>query len=167
VIEANQPGDGSYDFASAQQHVVTLSSTAAPANTPPANTPPASTPPRRGSASVGHVSVSGSSVRVAVNCSGGSSCTIKLTISVVETLRRGKVTAIAASAKAIKKTVVVGSKSVTIAAGKSETVTLSLNRSGKRLLARHNPLKTKLALSASGKTIAHFTITFKKTTKKK
>jgi hypothetical protein len=106
-----------------------------------------------------------------VSCSGGGSCTITLTISVVEKLRHGKVIAVAASTKKTKKTkktVVVGSKVVTVAAGRSETVTLSLNATGKRLLTKHSPLKTKLTVAQSGKTIANPTMTFKakKKTKK-
>jgi len=65
----------------------------------------------------------------------------------------------------MRKTVVVGSKKVTVAAGKRETVKLSLNGTGKRLLAKHKPLRTKLTVRASGKTVASSTIAFK--TKKK
>jgi hypothetical protein len=111
------------------------------------------------------VSAAGVIASVPVSCSGARSCTITVTLSVLETLHHGKVTALAASAKTTKKTVVVGSETVTIAAGKSRTVRISLNGSGKRLLAKHNPLKAKLAVTASGKKVSSSTITFK--TKKK
>ena len=148
-------GDGTHHTSSGQSASVTVTAKSSP-------------PPAPGSASVSHVSAAGTTASVGVSCSGGSSCTITLTLSVLETLHHGKVTAVAASTKKTKKTkktVVVGSESVTIAAGKSETVKLKLNATGKRLLAKHNPLKAKLAVTASGKTVTRSTVTFK--TKKK
>jgi hypothetical protein len=60
----------------------------------------------------------------------------------------------------VSKAVVVGSKTVTVAAGKSETVKLSLNGAGKRLLAKHNPLRTEFTGRTSGKAVASSTIAF-------
>ena len=148
TITGSYGGDSTHQTSSGQENPLTVFGPSSPGN-----------------ASVGHVTVSGTSASVPVSCSGGSACTITLTLSAVETLRHGKVTAVAASAKTVRKTVVVGSKKVTVAAGKSETVKLSLNGTGKRLLAKHKPLRTKLTVRASGKTVASSTIAFK--TKKK
>jgi hypothetical protein len=119
-----------------------------------------------GRASIGHVTVSGTTASVAVSCSGASSCTITLTLSALETLLRGKVIAVAASAKTTKKTVVLGYETVTAAAGTRQTVKLSLNGTGKKLLGKHNPLRTKLRITQASKTVASSTITFKAKSKK-
>ncbi len=156
AVAGGYGGDSTHDASSGLSAATTVTSSATP--------PPG--PGSAASAAVGHVTVSGTTARVPVSCSGGSSCTIALTLSVVETLRHGKVTAIAASAKTVRKTVVVGAKTVTIAAGKSETVKLSLNRTGKRLLSKHHLLRTKLRVKASGKTVASSTIAFKAKKKK-
>jgi hypothetical protein len=129
--------------------------------------PTYTSPTGHGSASIGHVTVSGTTASVAVSCSGASSCTITLTLSALETLLRGKVIAVAASAKTTKKTVVVGSETVTVAAGTRRTVNLSLNGTGKKLLGKHNPLRTKLRITQASKTVASSTITFKAKSKKK
>ncbi len=141
-------GDSTHHTSSGQSALVTVTVQSSPPQVP-------------GSAAVRRVTVSGTTASVAVSCSGGSSCTITLTLLVVETLHHGKVTAVAASAKTVRKTVLVGYKTVTVAAGKSETVKLSLNGSGKRLLAKHTPLRTKLTVRALGKTVASSAIAFK------
>jgi hypothetical protein len=64
---------------------------------------------------------------------------VKLALSIVETVRGGKVVSVAAGAatkEISKKTVVAGSSAVTVAAGKPVTVGLKLNGAGKRLLKR-------------------------------
>ena len=105
-----------------------------------------------------------------VSCTGSTSCKIKLTASVRETIRRGKVIAVAASTKktkTIKKTITIASKTATIPAGATKTITLTLNGAGKRLLAKHNPLKAKLTVTQSRRTVTSKTITLKTNTKKK
>ncbi|MGZ6840278.1 MAG: hypothetical protein ACXVHC_07485 [Frankiaceae bacterium] len=103
-----------------------------------------------------------------MSCTGSTSCQIQLTASVRETIRRGKVIALAASTKkTTKKTVTIASKTATIPAGRTKTITLTLNGAGKRLLAKHNPLKAKLTVTQSRKTVTSKTITLKTKTKKK
>jgi hypothetical protein len=93
---------------------------------------------------------------------------VTLTLSVVETLKGGKVTAVAASAKkTTRKTVDVGAVTVTVAAGRSDTIKVALNGAGKKLLAKHRPLKAKLTLTQAAGTVDSSTVTFKAKTKAK
>jgi hypothetical protein len=151
-VTGSYNGDSTHHTSSGQSGPVT----AIAKSTPP--------PPGPGSVSVGKAKVSAKTATVKVSCAGaaGASCKVKLTLTVVETLKGGKLTAVAASAKkTTKKTVIVGSVTVTIAAGKGETIMVKLNGTGKKLLAKHNPLKTKLTITQAGKTITGATITFK------
>jgi hypothetical protein len=63
--------------------------------------------------------------------------------------------------------VVLGSAKVRLAAGKSTTVKLTLNAAGKKLLAKHHTLKTKLAVTTKNgtktQTLKTATLTFKAT----
>ena len=54
----------------------------------------------------------------------------------------------------------LGSGSVTITAGGSQRIQLTLNATGKRLLSKHNPLKAKLSVSHAGRTITSTTVKF-------
>ena len=119
-----------------------------------------------GGLTVGHASVFGTTASVRVNCLGSESCTIALKLSVLETLKDGKVIAVTARAKTVKKTVVVATETITIAARKSETVKLSLNGIGKKLLGKHNPLTTKFTIARSGRTVSSSTISFKARSKR-
>ena len=94
-----------------------------------------------------------------MSCTGSTSCKIKLTASVRETIRHGKVIALAASTKTTKKTITIASKTATIPAGSTKTITLTLNGTGKQLLAKHHPLKAKLTVTQSRKTVTSQTIT--------
>jgi hypothetical protein len=85
---------------------------------------------------------------------------VALALTATETLNGGKVTAITArKGKVSKKVVVLGSVTVTIAAGQSKTVEVSLNATGKRLLAKHRKLKAQLTVRQSGKTVSSATVT--------
>jgi hypothetical protein len=128
------------------------------------------------SASVKHISTSGATISVRVSCTGSTSCKIKLTATVLETIRRGKVIALAASTKkpskkptkkTTKKTITIISTIATIRAGATKTIKLTLNAAGKKLLANHNPLKAKLTVTQSRRTVTSKTITLKTNTKKK
>jgi len=126
----------------------------------------ASALPSPGRATLGHARVSGTTVSVPVTCRGGSSCKLSVTLSVRETLKMGKITAVAAKAKRKRKTsktktVVLGSATVTIPAGATATIKVKLNAAGKRLLVKHRLLRVKLAVMQSGKVIGSATITFK------
>jgi hypothetical protein len=103
-----------------------------------------------GTASIGHASVSGTTVAVGVSCGGlaGQKCTITLKMTVKETVSAGKVVALSASAHAAAtRTVAVGTRTVSLAAGHSETVHVKLDAAGKSLLAAHRKLSVKLAAS--------------------
>ena len=90
-------------------------------------------------------------------CSGTQSCRLTLTLTAVETIKGGRVLAIAVR----KKVLVLGSATVTIGAGHSTTARVSLNAAGKKLLARYKKLNAKLTVAESGKTVGTFTVTFK------
>jgi hypothetical protein len=129
----------------------------------------AGTMPPKASAQKG--TVKGITVKIKLSCAGatGTRCKLTLTLKVVETLQGKKVVAVAAATnpKNKKKTVIVGSKTVTLAAGKSETVQLSLNHTGKSLLSRLHRLPAQLTVvqaEAANKTklIRSQTLTFKK-----
>ncbi len=130
----------------------------------PAVSPPTSvvagveTLPGPGAASVRTASVSGTTVIVPVSCTGGGSCALTAALSVVETLRHGKITAVAAAAKTRRRTVALGSASVTIAAGTTRTIRVALNQTGKRLLTTHAPLAVRLKVSQSARTVAMSTV---------
>jgi hypothetical protein len=120
-----------------------------------------------GSPKITHTTIFGTTANVLIGCSGSSSCALRLTLSVVETVKGDKVMLATASAgtekhsATIKKTVVVGVKTVVIARGKSETVKLKLNRAGRRLLTAHRRLKTKLTVAEAGRTVASSALQFK------
>ncbi len=105
--------------------------------------------------------MSRTTARIPLTCTGTGWCTVTLTLSVLEKLRDGIVAGLAASASKPTMTVVVAKGTTTISAGQSTTVTLHLNRIGQRLLAKHNPLRTKLTITKAGTTVTSLTITFK------
>jgi hypothetical protein len=82
-------------------------------------------------------------------------------LTVRETLKHGKLIAVAASTKLTKRTVSVGSASVVVPGGRSKTVKLSLNGTGRGLLARHSPLRVGLDVTQVGRTIKTSTVTFR------
>ena len=141
--------------------VVQSAQSAAPAP-PTQSAPPAQPVPtiRPGSAARGSVSkirVSGRQVTASVTCKGasGSSCAIKLTLSVA-----------ASHGSAHKKTVIVGTtRAVTVRAGKTAKITVSLNGTGRQLLNQHRRLRATLAIVQSepgdSATISTRTVTFK------
>jgi hypothetical protein len=142
--------------------------TAGGANVPP---PGGGATPGDGTASLGHITVSGTTATAKVACSGASTatCKVKLELEVKETLRGHKVIAVAAAKhhkpKVTHKVVIVGSKSVTLGGAKSATEHVALNSTGKRLLKSHHTLKCKLlviATLANGhhKTVKTTTVTF-------
>ena len=106
-------------------------------------------PPGNGHTSVGHAKVRGTSAFVRVSCTGaaGATCKLKFRMTVTEKFRGRKIIAITARKKPkIRKVVVtVGSaRGLTLVAGQSKVVKISLNRRGKRLLASRHTLKVTL-----------------------
>jgi hypothetical protein len=117
------------------------------------------------SASLRGATVKATTVRVAVACRGarGKSCAFSLTLSVVETLKAGKVIAISAAKRPPKpehRTLVLAKLTATVAAGRSRSLSLPLDRSGKALLARRHTLRAELALLQSRRTVGHRVVVF-------
>jgi hypothetical protein len=118
---------------------------------------------------LGAVKVSGTRVAVHAVCTGstGTTCQMRLALSVSETLRRNKVVAVSArKARRKHKLVGVGTASFTMTAGQVATLHVSLNAVGGKLLRHHSPLAAKLKITQSGGgatiTLAGSTVTFKR-----
>jgi hypothetical protein len=112
----------------------------------------ASPPPGNGHTSVGHARVSGTSAFVRVSCTGvtGATCKLKFRMTVTEKFRGRKLIAVTARKKPkIRRVVVtVGSaRGLTLVAGQSKVVKISLNGLGKRLLASRHTLKVTLEVT--------------------
>ena len=119
-----------------------------------------------GRASVGHAKVKGTTVSVPISCKGDTSCTVSLKLTVTETLRGHKVIAVSArKAKVTHKTIVLGTASATIRAGRTATVKIGLNRTGRHLLAARHRLTAKLTVTqrvnGRNRTISTQKVTFK------
>jgi len=132
-----------------------------------------------GSASVGGPSVTGASVSELVTCTGAGTqtCTVTGTLSATETRRGSNVTAVGAKAKhkrhkTNKRTVTLGSATVTITAGTSATLQVTLSKLGMRLLSKRKTLTVTLTTtqpegSGAPVVIARSVVTFKKAPKKR
>jgi hypothetical protein len=123
-------------------------------------------PPPVGTVTVGRAKVSGNTAAVRVTCAGaaGAQCNVSLRMTVTETLRGHKLIAVAARVR--HKVIGVGSAALTLTAGNAETVRISLNGTGRNLLAARHVLKVKLvATEALGNgqsaTVSTQTVTFK------
>jgi hypothetical protein len=112
-------------------------------------TPP---PPPPHASEVGTVSGAGGKVTLALTCTGpaGSFCHVQISLTSIEKLRHGKVIAVAAKAKTRSKKITVGGLSLTIAAGSKVKVTISLNATGRRLLAHFHRLPAHLSTTLTG-----------------
>jgi hypothetical protein len=90
-------------------------------------------------------SSSGTSLALTLSCNGPGTCPVAVTATTAEQLRHGRVVALSAS-RPRTRTVVVASASLTIAAGKVKVVTLRLNATGRRLVARFKRLPVTLTM---------------------
>jgi len=108
-----------------------------------------STGARSGVASFARVKMGKGYVDVPITCSGSASSTCKITaqLVIVEELRGHKM--VITSAKR-KRTVVLASKSITLAGGQTATIRLTLNATGRALLARLHRLVVKLDVTPAG-----------------
>lgn len=97
----------------------------------------------------GPASASASGVTVTLACTG-SPCTGKAVLTATELLKGKSVKGVSAksTAKTTKLTVVVGSANVSLAAGGSEKLTVKLNGTGQKLLAKFKKLPLKLTVSS-------------------
>ena len=84
-----------------------------------------------------------------MSCAGasGATCSLAFKLTVVEHLRRHKIVKVTAAAKKRKRTVTVGSARAKLTAGTSRTVRLSLNRKGKKLVARFHHITVTLKIT--------------------
>jgi hypothetical protein len=105
-----------------------------------------------GLASAGQASVSATSTSTALTCTGATACTVTLSMSVIETLKSGKVVA------------------VRLAAGQSQKVHVKLNNTGQQLLKTHRKLPVKITVvqskNGAAVVISSYTVTFKAPRKK-
>jgi hypothetical protein len=125
---------------------------------------------------VGNVNVEGNAVSEQISCTSPSTsvCEVTLTLTVVETLNGTKVVAVAAShnprkhgkRKIVRRTVIVGGATVSVAGGKAKLLKVMLNANGRHLLALRHRLAVKLTTSEATagrqrKVLAQRTVTFK------
>ena len=129
-------------------------------------TSPVVSPPLVGIATAGHAKVSGTTALVRVACAGapGAQCNVSMRMTVTETFR-GQ-TLIAVAARVRHKVLGVGSAAVTLTAGNAQTVRISLNGQGRKLLAARHVLKVKLMVTEAlgngqSATVSTQTVTFK------
>jgi hypothetical protein len=112
----------------------------------------------------GAITTANGKLKVTLSCPhGGAGCgAATVTATVIEHLRGKKLIGIGGSAKPTPKTtskrVVVARGSVTLAAGKSRTLTLSLNKTGKALLNRFHRAATVVTVTASKHTVKRKTV---------
>jgi len=113
--------------------------------------------------SIAHARVSGTTASVKITCHGtaGAKCKLKLTLSVTETVKGGKVIGVSATTKKTHKVVVLATASVKLTTGANKTYKLKLNSAGKQLLSSHRKFKAKLVASVANETIATQTLTFR------
>jgi hypothetical protein len=115
-----------------------------------------------GKASVGDARVSGNTVSVPITCKGDTSCTVSLKLTVTETFHGHKLVAISAhKAKVTHQTVVLGTASATIRAGRTATVRISLNRTGRKLVAARHKVTAELTVAHGKRTVSTQKVTFK------
>jgi trimeric autotransporter adhesin len=165
--------DGDEDFvasSSAAQTVTVPAPAGAPAPTPtnPTSPPTTTTPgpapgpgrPGSGTARLGTLRVTGTRVSAGLSCpAGGPSCRVRLQLVAERsvTVRRD------GHRRTERRSIVLGSRTVTLAAGAHRTVALTLDAAGRRRLAAAHRLSTRLqAVRTVGgtRTVAARTVTF-------
>jgi sugar lactone lactonase YvrE len=99
-------------------------------------------------------------VRCAAN-SGG--CRMIAALATTEAVHRNKVVSVSASGNHESRNVTTGTSTVPLAAGKTRTITMKLNSTGRNLLTRFKRLPTRLAVSllvgGQRTTVAHIQLT--------
>lgn len=142
----------------------------APTVRPPTPTVGLVAPP---TAKVGSISGGPAKIMVTLSCpAGGAECTpVSLQATAKEHLKGTKLTAITAGAKkhvrTTTKQVVVASGGVTLAAGATQVLTLTLNSTGRALLSKFGKLPAIVTAGSAGKTIDTTTVTVQKAKAKK
>jgi hypothetical protein len=114
-----------------------------------------------------------SSLSVTLSCPpGGAACqAANITATVTEHLKGDKITAVSSrkkkKARSQTKQVVIAAAGATLAAGTTKTFTLTLNASGRALLAKFGKLTAAVSVTSAGKVIGTATVTVKKPAKVK
>jgi len=123
---------------------------------------------------VGSVSHKQGKPTVTLSCpAGGAACqVVSVQATVIEHLKGGRITAVSArkgkrKSTAKKKRVVVATGSVTLTAGASKTLVLTLNANGNALLKKYGKLTAIETVSSGGTTISTATVHWQKATKGK
>ncbi len=104
-------------------------------------------------------------VELSCTAGGGNCVKAKLSAVVIEEIRAGKLIAVVAKkkGKTLKKTVVIASGTVSLSAGATRTFPLTLDRTGRALLAKtKHGLATRATVSFGGKTLRSRVITVEK-----
>ena len=122
-----------------------------------------------GTLAVGPLNVATSHIDVPLSCTGaiGARCAVTLTLTVTETLAGGKVTVVTAIAHKqhhkgpTTRTLVVGTATLSLNAGQSQRLQIALNATGERLLTVLHVLRTHLAVTQGGHTVATSSVTFR------
>jgi hypothetical protein len=126
--------------------------------------------------SVGKISASGSKLSAKLSCGKGAACSgVKIAGTVTEHLKRGKLKAVTARAhagakktkKATTRVVVVASVTATVAAGASKTISIGLNATGRKLLARFHKLTVLTTVRIGSKTVRSVKVVFHAAKKKR
>jgi hypothetical protein len=120
-------------------------------------------------ASIGAAKISGTSAQLTVSCPTASSaaCTVTLTLFVTEKLKGTKVLSILAHLpKITTRKVTIGTASASVAPGAHKQLTVSLNGTGKKLLAARHTLAAHLSITQKGAAAATRQLTFKVSHKK-
>ena len=141
AITATYSGDANFSASSAAPQNVTVVG----ASGPPAQAPTAS---KLGHAVFGLSGATATMADLIVTCKGtrGQRCTVTLKLTTREKTTAGKLVS-ASAAKTTERTVAVGTRTVTLAAGIGETIHVKLNAAGLRALARLNKLPVALRVT--------------------
>ena len=111
--------------------------------------------------------IRGQKITVTVSCAGTASqtCTGTLAVKALEHLTGRRITAITARARRKTRTVTLATARYNVKGGARETLTRTLDRTGKRLLSRYHPLRAKVGLTPTGKrtTVATKNVIFRRT----
>jgi hypothetical protein len=99
-------------------------------------------------------------LRVPLSCAAtsGDCLPVSVTVSVVETIAGGRVTAVSAKRGGqrlrIKRTIVIGSATATLPAGRSTELLVRLDAAGRRLLRRRGRLTALVELRTQSQVLA-------------
>ncbi|HWT92538.1 MAG TPA: hypothetical protein VN238_06050 [Solirubrobacteraceae bacterium] len=165
----NGPGDepgGSGNNQQPQPGPNPVIRTPQPPATPNPPSTPESAPATVGIAKAGKPKSISGTVRLPLSCAGapGSSCTIRVDLRVTVLMRGKKLVGVASAArpKTKRKVLTIGTKTVTVAGGKSATITVGLTPAGKSLLKKHRTLKIEVQASSAGKRLARSSLALRR-----